>query len=1025
MRADLYAHLQRLPVAFHDRWASGQLLSRATSDLTTIRWFLMFSGIFLVVNALTVVVGVGVLVWLSPWLRAGDRVMAGPLTITTLALERRYSRAARRSQDQVGDLATVVEESVLGVRVLVVGPRAAALGPVPRRRPRPARHGAQKVRLLAALGRSSCWCRRARSRSSSRWAPTASPTARSRSARWWPRPPSSRTCTGRSSRSAGCWPRRATRRRPPRASSRCATSRPRSPTRRGRWRWGRCAGELVLEGVRLPLPGRRARGAARRRPRRAARRDGGAGRRDRLGQDHAHRPRPAPLRRHRRAGCWSTASTSATSRWPSCARWSPPRSRTRRCSPPARGRTSRFGRPESRGPDSTDEEVWEALRVAQADVRAELPWGLDTRLGEQGLSLSGGQRQRLALARAVLGRPRVLVLDDPLSALDVHTEAEVEPALRRVLGGVTALVVAHRPSTVLLADRVALLRDGVIAAVGTHRELLAAVPEYRALLAQHGSRRWGRDRATVAGRTGAVSRPRTSTTPTRRASGCACRRGPGGCSARCSGRTGGRWRRRCCCSSLQNAARLAGPLLVGVRDRHGHPGAGRRATRPRSSGRRGLLRSRPRRRRGCARASCCATGRIGQAVLLDLRRRLFAHVQRLSPAFHERYTSGRVIARLTCDVDALNDLLEKGLDGFDGACCRSSASSVLLVWLDPALAVIVLAGFVPLLLLTRWFQRRSRATYRRTRVTIAPADRAVRRVDERHPGGAGVPPGGAQRRRSSTSSTTTYRDANAATFRLMALLRRRALRAWSATATLALVLLVGGLPGARRRAGGRRAHRVPALPAPVLRPDATTWRMFFNSYQSAGAALEKLAGVLDEPPAVPEPDRPVPLPSPRGEAAVLRAVRFAYRDRRRRAARLSLTVPAGQTVALVGATGAGKSTLAKLLARFYDPRRGQVSWTASTCATLSEADLRRRSCMVTQENVPVLRVGGRQHRAAAAGRDPGRDRGRGRGPSARERSSRRCRRGTTPTSASAAGGCRPGSGSWSRSRGRSWPTRRC
>jgi ATP-binding cassette, subfamily B, bacterial len=132
----------------------------------------------------------------------------------------------------------------------------------------------------------------------------------------------------------------------------------------------------------------------------------------------------------------------------------------------------------------TDDEVWAALRVASADgFVAALPWGLSTRIGEQGLSLSGGQRQRLALARAVLGRPPVLVLDDPLSALDVHTEAEVEAALRRVLGGVTALVVAHRPSTVQLADRVAMLRDGVIAAVGTHRELLAANPEYRELLA--------------------------------------------------------------------------------------------------------------------------------------------------------------------------------------------------------------------------------------------------------------------------------------------------------------------------------------------------------------------------------------------------------------------------------------------------------------------------------------------------------------------------------------------------------------
>ena len=135
-------------------------------------------------------------------------------------------------------------------------------------------------------------------------------------------------------------------------------------------------------------------------------------------------------------------------------------------------------------PDAPDDEVWAALRVASADgFVAALPWGLDTRIGEQGLSLSGGQRQRLALARAVLGRPPVLVLDDPLSALDVHTEAEVEAALRRVLGGVTALVVAHRPSTVQLADRVAMLRRRRIAAVGTHRELLAANPEYRELLA--------------------------------------------------------------------------------------------------------------------------------------------------------------------------------------------------------------------------------------------------------------------------------------------------------------------------------------------------------------------------------------------------------------------------------------------------------------------------------------------------------------------------------------------------------------
>jgi ATP-binding cassette subfamily B protein len=133
--------------------------------------------------------------------------------------------------------------------------------------------------------------------------------------------------------------------------------------------------------------------------------------------------------------------------------------------------------------EATDAEISEALAVAQADFALDLPWGLDTRIGEQGMSLSGGQRQRLALARAVLAQPRVLVLDDTLSALDVHTEKLVEEALRRVLAETTGLIVAHRASTVLLADRVALLQDGTITHVGEHRELLATVPAYRELLA--------------------------------------------------------------------------------------------------------------------------------------------------------------------------------------------------------------------------------------------------------------------------------------------------------------------------------------------------------------------------------------------------------------------------------------------------------------------------------------------------------------------------------------------------------------
>jgi ATP-binding cassette subfamily B protein len=166
-------------------------------------------------------------------------------------------------------------------------------------------------------------------------------------------------------------------------------------------------------------------------------------------------------------------------------------------------------------PDASDEQVREALEIAQADFVNDLPWGLETRVGEQGLSLSGGQRQRLALARAVLGRPRVLVLDDPLSALDVHTEALVEEALARVLVGSTALIVVHRPSTVALADRVALLQNGVITHVGTHSELLATVPAYRAVLSAEAEREPEHAARSVHPTAESATRPPTESDPTR------------------------------------------------------------------------------------------------------------------------------------------------------------------------------------------------------------------------------------------------------------------------------------------------------------------------------------------------------------------------------------------------------------------------------------------------------------------------------------------------------------------------------
>ena len=176
-------------------------------------------------------------------------------------------------------------------------------------------------------------------------------------------------------------------------------------------------------------------------------------------------------------GCWSAAPTCGTSRWPSCAPLVGCAFEEATLFSASVRENVTFG-----AEGASEEELEAALTAAQARFAYELPWGLDTRIGEQGMALSGGQRQRVALARAILARPQVLILDDPLSALDVHTEERVTRALGQILAGVTAIVVAHRPSTVALADRVALLDGGVIAATGSHRELMATEPAYANLM---------------------------------------------------------------------------------------------------------------------------------------------------------------------------------------------------------------------------------------------------------------------------------------------------------------------------------------------------------------------------------------------------------------------------------------------------------------------------------------------------------------------------------------------------------------
>ena len=337
-------------------------------------------------------------------------------------------------------------------------------------------------------------------------------------------------------------------------------------------------------------------------------------------------------------------------------------------------------------------------------------------------------------------------------------------------------------------------------------------------------------------------------------------------------------------------------------------------------------------------------GRMGQEVLLDLRRRLFEHVQRLSPAFHERYTSGRVIARLTSDVDALDELLDEGLDGLVTALLSVVSIGVILLVLDLPLALVTLATFIPLYFLSRWFRSRSFAAYRRTRV--ANAALIVQFVESL----AGIRAVQAFRRERRNGQifeqlNQDVRGANARSFRLMALF----VPGVAILGTIATVAAL--LYGAIRVLDGDLQVGVLTAFLLYLRRFFDPMQdiaVFFNSFQSASAALEKLSGVLEERPSVPEPEHPTPLPDPRGEVT-FRSVRFGYRDAVV-LPRLDVSVPAGQTVALVGATGAGKTTIARLLARFYDPDEGQVLLDGVDLRQLSEVDLRRSVVLVTQEN---------------------------------------------------------------------------
>ncbi|HET7489687.1 MAG TPA: ABC transporter ATP-binding protein [Acidimicrobiales bacterium] len=336
---------------------------------------------------------------------------------------------------------------------------------------------------------------------------------------------------------------------------------------------------------------------------------------------------------------------------------------------------------------------------------------------------------------------------------------------------------------------------------------------------------------------------------------------------------------------------------------------------------------------------------VGQAVLLDLRTRLFGHFQALSISFHEDYTSGRVISRLTSDVEALGDLLNEGVAQLVFAVLSVVTTAVLLLLLDVPIALVALLSFPALVALTLWFRRQAEKAYRAGRVAVAQV--IVQFVESM----AGIRVVQAFRREDRNQEifeevNARYRDANAWSGRLAAAFGpgTRAIGG----VTFAVVLAFG----AWRVVGG--AVTVGVLAASLLYVRRFFEPMqdlvqFLNSFQSATAALEKLSGVLEEEPAVPAPDAPEAPPA--GPCDVrFRHVSFAYRPGRPVLHDLDLVIPAGQTVAVVGATGAGKSTVARLLARFYDPAEGEITLGGVDVRDLTDDDLRRVVGMVTQEN---------------------------------------------------------------------------
>ncbi|WP_435649397.1 ABC transporter ATP-binding protein [Kitasatospora purpeofusca] len=653
-------------------------------------------------------------------------------------------------------------------------------------------------------------------------------------------------------------------------------------------------------------------------------------------------------------------------------------------------------------PDATDEQIVAAARAAQADefVRA-LPDGYGTKVGEQGLTLSGGQRQRIALARAILTDPRILLLDDATSAVDPQIEAEIHDALRSVMAGRTTLLIAHRRSTLQLADRIAVLDHGRLLDIGTHEELDARCPRYRALITDPEA-----GRTTPAAPPAAPGAAEPPTTAGAETTATGAETTAAEAAAAEPTQDPGAPTPAMPTPALAKAARTAAPELLArvaaLPPATDHPEI------PRTEAERGdpdfslrrLLR--PFRAplalalllvtldagaglvlpilirhgiddgvskgvmTGVAVASLAAlvivlldwlvqgaenrvSGRTGERVLYTLRLKIFAHLNRLGLDYYERELSGRIMTRMTTDLDSLTSFLQTGVVTAVVSLLTFVGIFAALLVIDAGLALAVLAVLPLLAVATLVFRRKSKAQYEISRDLISTVNADLQENV------AGMRIVQAFRRLDANTDRfvargIAYRDARVRAQFYISLYFPFVQFLSSVAAALVLIM------GASRVDAGTLT--VGALVAYLLYIDlffapVNQLSQVFDGYQQAAVGLGRIRELLRTPTSTAQAADPVPVPAGlRGEIEFDR-VGFAYNGGADGApdvlTDISLRIPAGQTVALVGETGAGKSTLVKLVARFYDATSGTVRVDGVDLTRYDLAEYRHRLGVVPQE----------------------------------------------------------------------------